>query len=244
MDGLIQDNGRMHLSHGSTELIVDATKRFLAKSTLPWLLILDSKDNLNTFDVESFFPRQQSGKSQKCGHILLTSRCISSHFAHTITLQGMPQEEAMKLLEKRGRSDRGRNDRGRQDRGPSISIKDAQKIVKNLDCVPLAIALAGAYISQETVKSFNLTMISNESNRHKYGQYPAIGETHNQAEYSRNLMRIWKTSFDGVKKRDFRATDVLILCLFWASEELSLEMLCPGLIQDSIIRDGQRHHQT
>src|SRR5579871_3914588 len=92
--GIINSRGVINSDLGNAKEIKSALFHWLQlPGNCKWLLIFDNADNLETFDVQGYFPNHGGGK------ILITSRRPEfSQKAEQLWLDGLDRESAIKLL--------------------------------------------------------------------------------------------------------------------------------------------------
>jgi len=112
------------------------TRRTLANSGRPWLLVFDNYDNPQSYDIRKYIPENMLGR------IIITSRHKDSESLtdkpQRIQLCGLEEKEAVRLLLSRAIG---------QAEADNSTSEQATVIVERLGYLPLAIAQAGAYIN-------------------------------------------------------------------------------------------------
>jgi tetratricopeptide (TPR) repeat protein len=108
------------------------TKRVLTDWPAPWLLVLDNFDDPSKFSIRNYMPVSMQGR------IIITTRAreVGKLGTH-IPVAGMSDWEALDLL----------LSSGGLDRSDENNIVQGAKIVNRLGNMPLAIDLAGSYLS-------------------------------------------------------------------------------------------------
>ena len=118
-------------------LVVAAVKRWLEQNE-SWLLILDNADELHI--LVDFLP------GEVAGHLLLTTRAqATGRFAASLSVEKMENRESMLLLLRRAKlleADEPLDNTSR------VTRTQVQRIVHELDGLPLALDQAGAYIEE------------------------------------------------------------------------------------------------
>ena len=124
--------GEERVKEASEEEIVGWVRSWLENRS-KWLLLLDNADDVVIKEIFPLLPR-------KGGHVILTTReFIPPTEAMTIHVGKMEKEEALSLLFSPTSLDLINQE--------SIEFHNAQKIITELDCLPLATNLARAYIN-------------------------------------------------------------------------------------------------
>jgi hypothetical protein len=101
----------------------------------PWLLVLDNADDSDV-DYQDYFP------GETFGVVMLTSRndeCQQYATAKSITLEGLCEGEARELLLKAARVPHDQY---------GVHGEDAKMVASLLQCHPIALIQAGAYVSR------------------------------------------------------------------------------------------------
>ncbi len=197
--------------------IVAAVKRWLAANE-GWLLILDNADDLLL--TQEFLPTNHKG------YILYTTRArAGGAIAASVEVEQLPLQEGILLLLRWSKLlgvDATLDQARAEDRA------DAERIVKEMDGLPLALVQAGAYV-EETGCSL--------------ADYLHFYTTHRQkllARRSRLLLNYhetetvattWSLSFQQIEQASSTAADVLRLCAFLAPDAIPEELLTHGAIE-------------
>lgn len=96
LTGLVDSDGRLTAKRGSSDQIVDSVKQWFRRpGNDKWLLIFDNVDDIESFNVSSFFPNASKGT------IIITSRrpeCV--RYGHQLLLNEMEEGESIELLSK------------------------------------------------------------------------------------------------------------------------------------------------
>ncbi|KAF8984336.1 hypothetical protein BDQ17DRAFT_1260880, partial [Cyathus striatus] len=181
-----------------------------------WLMIFDNADNSPEM-VEKYFPPGNTG------NILITSR--NSGLKRTAThdnsmeVTEMNEPTAIELLLKTS--------------GHShIDEKEAQQIVNNLYCLPLAIDIAGAYITQTKCTLNNFIEIYNKYRPELLNNNKFQGSS----KYNKSVYKTWEISIQKILQMVNNTQDkplaaaaqyaiyLLNICAFMHHENISLVM--------------------
>ncbi|KAL1922257.1 uncharacterized protein VTP21DRAFT_9796 [Calcarisporiella thermophila] len=166
-----------------------------------WLLLLDNvgeKVSENIFDI----------LPSKGGHILITTReHISSRRGKIIEIGKMTEEEAMSLLlqEELETMD-----------PQSIQYHYAHKVVVELDCMPLAIDLARAYM-KTTRYTFKGYLVKFKKQRKEIYSYH---DEDSANTYRHTIETVWAISLEQLNKKNPISVRVLEACAFLHSDEI------------------------
>jgi tetratricopeptide (TPR) repeat protein len=178
-----------------------------------WLLILDNADDLTM--VDNILP------SEWKGHVLLTTRTqIGGTVANMIELEKMSTAEGILLLLRRARILEAE---GSLDQVTPQDSSDAEAIVKELDCLPLAIDQAGAYI-EETQCSLSAYLPAYQTQRRhllqRRGTFPA--------DHPEPVTTTWSLSFQKVEAVSPASVDLLRFCAFLDPDAIPEEIFTEG----------------
>ncbi|GAC1356383.1 MAG: FxSxx-COOH system tetratricopeptide repeat protein [Ktedonobacteraceae bacterium] len=178
-----------------------------------WLLILDNADDVMM--VEEFLP------STDKGHILLTTRAQSTGtVAERIELEKMDIAEATFFLLRRAKRLKGAKTLADV---PTTTRTQAQAIVEEVDCLPLALDQAGAYI-EETGCNLTDYLKLYKTRRNRLLRTRGRDAT----GHPEPVAATWALSFDRVERANPAAAELLRLCAF----------LHPDAIPEHMIREG------
>ncbi len=193
-------------------IIVQAVKHWLEHHD-DWLLIVDNADDVVLTD--EFLPTGDTG------HILLTTRAQAPGIlAEGINVEKMGTEEGMLLLLRRAKvlaKETPLVQASETDRGA------AERIVKEMDGLPLALDQAGAYI-EETHCSVSAYLDSYRQRQAELLQ--RRGGT--GKEHPDPVATTWSLSFEKVERLNPMATDLLRVCAFLAPDAIPEDLLLEG----------------
>jgi hypothetical protein len=209
---LVADFERIHdlmkLGKGSNK--VDAVKSWLSiDSNSDWLLIFDNADTLDEVDITKFIP------SASWGHIIVTSRddaAIGSVALAGSVIGNLTVEEAVHVLIARSNAAMA----------TAEDMLNAEAIVEQLGCLPLAVDQAGAYIRarQKTLAEY-LRLL-----KHKQEDLlmwrPRVGD------YDKTVLTAWELNFRQVELESEPAKCLLLLCCFLDPADVSELLLLRG----------------
>ncbi|KAF3062845.1 Nephrocystin-3 [Trichoderma lentiforme] len=199
-----------------------------------WIIILDSAD-----DSEVLYSTDHSDHSKRSlaayipksrnGAIVLTTRNrslaskLTGGYKHIIDVDTMSETDALTLLERK--------------MGSPLSPLDAglaEDLVKALECIPLAISQAAAYIQARKPRSsiekylVNFRKSERESMRLLKYESNDIGR---DEETSNTVLRTWAISFDHIRSHQRSAADLLSLMSFFDRQG----------IPEWVLADSARH---
>jgi tetratricopeptide (TPR) repeat protein len=195
-------------------IVVAAVKRWLTNQT-QWLLILDNADDLDL--VSNFLPTEGNG------HILLTTRVQAvGRIAHSIAIEKMDKQEGTLLLLRRAKllaPDAELATASEIDR-----IK-AEAIVLAVDCLPLAIDQAGAYIEETGCSVFTYL------DRYQQRQIALLKRRGSSSiDHPESVATTWSLSFEQVERDNPAAADLLRVCAFLSPDAIPEEMIVEGAV--------------
>ncbi|KAF2654106.1 TPR-like protein [Lophiostoma macrostomum CBS 122681] len=221
-----------------------------------WLMIIDNADDAEVFMGVT---ADVTGSQDECpadraftllnyipqsanGSILFTSRSRDVAFRLTesyddITKVGpMDQAHALLLLQSQFNGISAKT--GVED--DEKFQEDAMALVEALDCMPLAISQAAAYISQRapraTVSSYLQGLRKGGRGRGKLLQMD-LGDTRRDGTASNSIIATWQISFEHIRKERRSATQLLsLMCLF--NRQGIPEVLLEGRYHDENDRDA------
>src|SRR5258708_23170263 len=192
--------------------IVAAVRRWLEQHE-GWLLILDNADDLQL--LTDFLPSE--GK----GHVVLTTRAqATGKIAESLSVEKMERSEGMQLLLRQAKV------LGSEEAFVDVSRSlrtSAQKLVEELDGLPLALDQAGAYI-EETGCSLSEYLVLYQRRRLALLKRGSLIS----ADYPHTVASTWSLSFGQVEQASPAAAELLRFCAF----------LHPDAIPEAIITEG------
>ncbi|KAL8366548.1 hypothetical protein RB595_010416 [Gaeumannomyces hyphopodioides] len=190
-----------------------------------WTIVLDSADDSDTLcqarcdgkgkSLASYFPQSPGGS------IVITTRNrdlgfkLTGSYKDIIQIGPMGAAEALRLLENR--------------LGQLRSPETAKKLAEELDCVPLAISQAAAYIQATPTSSVEKYLADFRSNDRKRSRLLR----HDAAEFRRDgaasnaILTTWQISFDRIRSHRSSAADLLSLMSFFDRQGIPLSLLGP-----------------
>lgn len=197
---------------------VDAVKRWLV-ANVGWLLVMDNADDLPL--AQAFLPADHNG------YILFTTRSQATGTVATgVEVEKLNSYEGTLLLLRRAKLLEGD---APLDQVPTVDRVIAERIVQEMDGLPLALMQAGAYI-EETGCSLR--------------SYLDLYSTHRKdllarrskllLDYSETVATTWLLSFQQIEQINPLAIDILHFCAFLAPDGIPEELIMGGLAK----RDG------
>jgi tetratricopeptide (TPR) repeat protein/transcriptional regulator with XRE-family HTH domain len=191
------------------QAIVDAVKDWLARHE-GWLLILDNADDLPL--AQEFLPINHKG------YVLLTTRSqASGAIAASVEVEKLTLREGTELLLRWVKlldGDAALEQVKEADRAA------AERIVQEMDGLPLAIVQAGAYIEETGCGLAKYLRLYN-THRNKLLAW----RSRLIADYPETVATTWSLSFQRVEGQSSTAADLLRLCAFLAPDAIPEELL-------------------
>lgn len=185
----------------------------------PWLMILDNADNVATFFEEmassplaSYLPKGSRGK------ILITSRSMTVAERLTGSFKAIKQinqlqlSEGLRLLENKLCSE--------------FDEKLAGRLLESLDCIPLAISQAAAYVNRRKIslKAYLERFQSGEKKRNNLLSYDA-GDISRHEGVSNSVVVTWQVTFEQILQEKPSAANLLALMSWFQPQNIPEWML-------------------
>ncbi|KAF4634094.1 hypothetical protein G7Y89_g4015 [Cudoniella acicularis] len=180
----------------------DIVKAWLARENNDrWVMVFDGADDEHKSSwIQEFLP------NSKHGHIIITSRHRDLlKYSTGIPLGPMAESEASRLL---------LNSTLGGEETPALEL------VKRLECIPLAITQAGAYIKSTGMSVREYLGRFKEAKPRAWDEYAS----RMNLIFSTSVDDILLNSYHEVKAKDHDALDLLVLCSFMAPESI------PGVV--------------
>jgi tetratricopeptide (TPR) repeat protein/DNA-binding XRE family transcriptional regulator len=192
--------------------ILAAVQRWLAEHE-GWLLIMDNADDLPL--AREFLPRQHKG------HVLFTTRAHpASDIAASVEVEKLSQHEGTLLLL---RWSNLLNDDSQLPSVPAAERAAAERLVREMDGLPLAIVQAGAFV-QET--GCSLSDYLNLYTMHRQQLLKRKSRRH--ADHPETVATTWSLSFQQIEEQSPAAADLLRLLAFLSPDAIPEELLTRG----------------
>jgi tetratricopeptide (TPR) repeat protein len=199
--------------------IIAAVKGWLAAND-GWLLIMDNADDLRM--AQQFLPTKRKG------YILFTTRAqAAGPIAASVEVEKLNLEEGTLLLlrwSKRLSADAPLEQANAEDR------TIAERIVQEMDGLPLALVQAGAYVD-ETGCSLAAYLRLYATHRKELLAQPSSL----LLDYYETVATTWSLSFQQIEQQSPAAAVVLRLCAFLAPDAIPEEMFTRGAAELSAI---------
>ncbi|KAI0907663.1 P-loop containing nucleoside triphosphate hydrolase protein [Ustulina deusta] len=203
-----------------------------------WLMVLDSADDIGVFydtDAKAKQTATPGGEKRALwtylpqssnGSILVTTRDkelgakLTGGRKYIIDVRSMDHDQALKLLAIKS--------------GSQYDKEDGTKLVEALECMPLAISQAAAYIQERapriSVKKYLDTFQKSDRNMLSLLNHDG-GDLRRDGSASNSVITTWQISFDFIRSIRPSATDLLSLMSFFDCEGI-LEYLVRPIDQN------------
>lgn len=192
--------------------VVASMKRWFAQNP-DWLLIFDNADNLPL--LNDFLPTGGNG------HLLFTTQSqATGKIAESFSVEKMDLSESILLLLRRAKL-------LSVDAAPeSISAslyKQAQKIVEELDGLPLALDQAGAYIEETGCSLGDYLLIYRQRRLAMLRRQSSLS-----TDYPYTVATTWALSFMQIEQANPSAAELLRLCAFFHPDAIPEQLITLG----------------
>ncbi|KAK6500012.1 hypothetical protein TWF481_010371 [Arthrobotrys musiformis] len=204
--GLINQKGTISANLEAVDNIRSALFNWLQMpGNNRWILIFDNADDLETFDLQRYFPNSGDGA------ILVTSRRPEfSHRAEQVSLEGLDDESAIKLLLDLAQLPSSPEDL-------SAIKAGAASLVAILGFMPLAISHAGCYIYETKLPLGDYLLYYNKAFMAVQSRKPRFGWNYRND----TAATTWEISFSKIEEQDKEAALLLLVCSYLNPEEIS-----------------------
>ncbi|KAF6800116.1 Kinesin light chain 5 [Colletotrichum musicola] len=183
----------------------------------PWLMIVDNTDdfemlfskNDNEHLVVSYLPKRENGK------ILITSRSrdvaerLTGDVNMVNTVLKMEEAQALQLLQKK--------------LGQDVDENAALRLSRTLECIPLAVNQAAAYINRRsprmTIQSYLDEFQQSEKRRGTLLRSDG-GDIRRYDGVSNSVLVTWQVTFEQIKREQPRATNLLSLMSYFYTQNI------------------------
>ncbi|MFE5907650.1 tetratricopeptide repeat protein [Streptomyces wedmorensis] len=207
--------GELAAAHKGQRALADLVWSCLHSSSEPWLLVLDNADDPTTLGEGGWL--RQSPR----GTVIVTTRQAGSqvwHGARIHRLGVLPIEDAALVL---------------RDLAPEAgSVEDAETVARRLDCLPLALTLAGSFLSRQLLESWSMSDYQrhlDDNPTELIDQGAAPGDSERNA---RQLVgRTWEISLAALADEGVpECATLLRLLSCWSSDPVPLSLIRPEAV--------------
>ncbi|KAK6500101.1 hypothetical protein TWF481_010458 [Arthrobotrys musiformis] len=169
-----------------------------------WLLIYDNADDLESFNLSDSFPKSGGGT------VIITSRRPEFTRAPYMQMEvdGLEERDAISLLA---------SFTSLEDRDNDAILRT---LIELLGGMPLAISLAGAFISQTRISVSEYI----DYYRNNFTVAQSVKPRFNWDYRDDTISTTWEISFTAIRNEDERATFLLLTCSYLNPKELSHDL--------------------
>ncbi|MGW6899744.1 tetratricopeptide repeat protein [Streptomyces sp. NPDC054919] len=193
----------------------DLVWHYLHCSSRPWVLVLDNADDPAALEEGAWLRRSSQGT------VIVTTRQASSHAWNGAELHHvgvLPVEDAALVL---------------CDLAPAAgNLEEAETVARRLDCLPLALTLAGSFLSRQLLESWSMSdyrrhLDDNPTELIDRGAAPGSSEKN-----ARQLVgRTWEITLRALSEEGLpECVSLLRLLSCWSSDPVPLSLLLPASI--------------
>ena len=196
-------------------LILAALKRWLAANE-SWLLIMDNADNLPM--AREFLPSSHNG------YVLFTTRDqAAGMIAASVEVEKLSLQDGTLLLLRW--SNRLNKDKS-LDQALAKDRAAAERIVEEMDGLPLALVQAGAYIVETACSLEDYLDLYKTHHKELLARHSRL-----MLDYPKTVATTWSLSFQQIEQQSPAAADLLRLCAFLAPDAIPEELLMRGMTE-------------
>lgn len=190
-----------------------------------WLMVLDNADDIEKFfaaphslpegersvPLVSYLPRTSNG------FILVTTRDnrVGRRLTdnHPISILPFDLQGAHQLLQSKLPESKAEN--------KNLIDEDAEVLLRELECLPLAITQAAAFISENSISVAEyVRMLQHDDSELATLLDRGIPDLRRDSEASNSVLQTWKLSFDQIQKQQPRAAEMLSLMALFDRESI------------------------
>lgn len=194
----------------------DLVWHYLDHSSRPWLLVLDNADDPHALAEGAWLrPSQQ-------GTVIVTTRAASSHVWNEAELHSvglLPVEDAAQVL---------------CDLAPGAgTVEEAKSVARRLDCLPLAVTLAGSFLSRQLLESWSMSDYQRHLDENATELIDRGAVPGNSERNARQLVgKTWEISLRALAESGApESTTLLRLLSCWGSGPVPLPLLLPDAVR-------------
>ncbi|KAF6803947.1 Kinesin light chain 5 [Colletotrichum sojae] len=188
----------------------------------PWLMVIDNADDTQMLfskrnsekPITSYLPKRENSK------ILITSRNsdaaerLTGNVRMIYTVPTMENEQALQLLQKK--------------LGWDVNEAAASRLSRTLECIPLAVNQAAAYINKRSPRVTILSYLGEfqkSENRKGTLLRSDRGDIRRYDGVSNSVVVTWQVTFEQIKREQPRAANLLSLMSYFHAQNIPEYML-------------------
>ncbi|MFD4690576.1 tetratricopeptide repeat protein [Streptomyces sp. NPDC058463] len=206
------ETSELAAAHEGRRASADLAWHYLNHSAQPWLLVLDNADDPAALEEGAWL------RSSPQGTVLVTTRAAGSRVwsgAELHQVGVLPLEDAALVL---------------HDLAPDAGTPhDAETVARRLECLPLALTLAGSFLSRQLLENWSMSdyrrhLDENPTELIDRGAAPGSSEGN-----ARQLVgRTWEISLNALAEDGIPESESLLRLLScWSSDPVPLSLLRP-----------------
>ncbi|OLN81556.1 Kinesin light chain 5 [Colletotrichum chlorophyti] len=192
------------------------------KEVSPWLMIVDNADDVETLFskdnneklIASYLPKKENGKILVTSRNLDAAERLTGNVKMIHTVPTMEEAQALQLLQKK--------------LGPDVQEADALRLIHTLECIPLAVNQAAAYINRRsprvTIQSYLDEFQKSEKRRGTLLRSDR-GDIRRYDGVSNSVLVTWQVTFDQIKREQPRAANLFSLMSCFYAQNIPEYML-------------------
>ncbi|KAH8698443.1 putative kinesin [Talaromyces proteolyticus] len=191
-----------------------------------WLMVLDNADDTDTFFNTSdenmlvdYLPHVSHGSILITSRYQVAARNLVGPYGQVIPVESMSTHDAMTLLRTRI--------------NVSQPCEELRLLVKALECIPLAITQAGAYISNRsprmTVSNYIELFQYSETNQQHLLSYDDAYDLRRDQSIRHPVITTWQISFNQIQRICPKATDLLALMSMFDRQGIPEDIVSQGM---------------
>ena len=190
---------------------MNAVKRWLSDNE-SWLLIMDNADDLPL--AREFLPASHKG------YVLFTTRDqAAGMIAASIEVEKLSsQDGALLLLRWSKHLDKDSS----LYQAPTEDRAAAERIVEEMDGLPLALVQAGAYVAETGCSLADYLELYQTHHKELLARHSRL-----MLDYPKTVATTWSLSFQQIEQQSSIAADLLRLCAFLAPDAIPEELADP-----------------
>jgi tetratricopeptide (TPR) repeat protein len=210
--------------------ILQLVNKWLCDKNRNWLIVLDNADDNNVFfdafggnkPLADYLPQTSNGSILITSRNKMAAQNLVGSYGNIIAVEPMSTDDAVTLLQTHIKVDQS-------------SKNTARALVEALECIPLAIAQAGAYISHRspriTVSIYLELFRQSKSNQEKLMNYKGNEDIRRDKSIRDPVITTWQISFDQICRTTPVATDLLSLMSMFDRQGIPEDLINQGMDQ-------------
>jgi tetratricopeptide (TPR) repeat protein len=209
------ESGELAAAYDGQRASADLVWHYLNCSSQPWVLVLDNADDPAALGEGMWLrPSPQ-------GTVIVTTRQGSSHVWNEAELHRvgvLPVGDAAQVL---------------RDLAPGAgTVEEAETVARRLDCLPLALTLAGSFLSRQLLESWSMSDYRRHLDDNPTELINRGAVSGDSERNARQLVgRTWEISLSALAERGVpECVTLLRLLSCWSSDPVPLSLLLPAAV--------------